>query len=288
MVFGPRTGPSRLPVTRPPLSHNDMTKRFHAGAIAGIAASLVCFTAPQSKPAAESRDITVASFASAGLSGMDALAKLSAQTGLPMGIEWAGTSAGPAITQTWTRAKASTIARDIATVSFPKGGYTASIRHGVLEVRPARATRRNHSVADFVVTQFGVQHNTQPTAAKRLTDLVHCQIFGHCGGTEIYSGEGGEVIPNRDYHNAPVVDILDDFVTAGRTMRIWIIVENSSHVVEGTQFWPTLMLPRFRELPLTEQPRWLVLRWREAPTGGGFGGAWACPRCWEPPRQIRH
>lgn len=263
-----------------------MMTNIRSYTIAGIVASLACFAAAQSKSVPETRDITVRSFEGAGLNGMDALAKLSAQTGLPMGIEWARASAGSTITQSWTRAKASTIAREIAALSDPKGRYFASVRNGVLEVRPAPSLRHNHSIADFVVTNFALRNNSQPTAAKRLMDFVHCKILANCGGTEIYSGEGGEVIPDRDYHNIPVVDILDDLVTAGRTMRIWIIVEDPGHVVDKTDYWQTLTLPLFRNISDAEQPWWLLLRWREEPTGGGFGGAWACPRCWEPPRHT--
>lgn len=234
----------------------------------------------------EKRDVTIASFEVEGLSGMEALAKLSAQTGLPLGIEWVGVNPGPQITHRWSNEKASAIATDIAYLTSPLWHYGAQVRNGVLEVRPDPGLARGHSVADHVVPAFALRHDTEPSAAVRLRDLVNCSLVGGCGGAEIFMAAGGEEIPDRSFRNSRVADILDYLVTAGNTIRIWVLVEDSHRRIGTTAYWQTQQI-YFKPIPLSVQPWWTLLPWRESPAPRAIGGAWPCPRCWTRPPPKR-
>jgi hypothetical protein len=230
----------------------------------------------------------VAEFDASHLTAMEALAKLSAQTGVPLGVEWLGAGPGPLISRRWKNARLKDIGRQIAAEANPRWSYRANLTGGVLEVRPSPSLRRGHSVADLRLHDFRVTSGgSQPYASRRLIDQLHCALLPPCGGTEIIlgGGAGGEIIPARTFENPAVSEILDYLVAAGRTIKLWVLVEDPGHYIGRSKAWRTLYPATLKPVPASLQPWWTLLPWRAMPDfPGPPRSEWACPKCWSRPR----
>jgi hypothetical protein len=227
----------------------------------------------------------VARFTVTGASPLEALAKLSAASGVPFGIEWLGDGQTPLISGDWHEASTTSIVRDIIRAAHGKRKYTTIWRGQILEIRPAEKVRKTHSMGDLNIGDVNIR-NAEPgyaraelqqwAAVKGFPQLHPMPLtFVYMGGFMI-----GDCPEYFEIQHATVIQALDQIVVAScMGEKLWVILEDPAKKVDHSQYWPTLYLKSGEQAPALQEPVLTLLYWREDPHTGGSRPDWHCPKC---------
>jgi hypothetical protein len=194
----------------------------------------------------------LAAFSVRGARPLEALARLSAASGVPFGIEWIYTDRRP-VSGRWARASVAAIARGVLRRAGVAQRYSVRARGGVLQIRPSAKVRGDHSIGDVRLSHFGTgglpgaPNNALPVmqASELLASSAAAAAFPRLhakAGAIATTGaaEIGTCAPLFSWDGARVATILDDLIAVRCTGRqIWLILDDPSREVGGSRYWST-------------------------------------------------
>jgi hypothetical protein len=227
----------------------------------------------------------VVRFDAAGILPLAALAKLSAQAGVPMGVEWVGPGEGTPITRTWRDVSVGLIAEQILSSQNGKSACHGRWDHGTLVLRPAARRLGAHSVLDIRLPSFGVCGERPVVASRLLADAVHRDLFGQ-SSRKAFTWSGGfnlgvpDVAVTRSFRNDPVYRVLDWLAAAGAE-SFWSVEDLPYCHIGGTKRWCTYTYFGAFRRPV-RQPLWAPIPWRTEPMDTADPASvqkWRCAKC---------
>lgn len=247
-----------------------------------IALSCVCSAQSPATEVERGLQVRVESYSISASNLLEALAKVSDDFQLPMGIEWEGASRrDSAVSSRYVHATALQILQDLVGTS---ADYVLTQENGVVHVasKPVRDDPRNF--LNSKIPQFDLSSEYVRHASNRLQEIV-VQMTNHlpegegvngCAGS--FGVGAGDRVASFGIRNGTVRDILDRFLTSSG-MGIWLVNFPDTNA-SASGFFRTVSVfnPDQAEDNL---PTWDFLLPGYDPVRGGFGIGW--PRVEWPP-----
>ncbi len=236
--------------------------------------------APYAAPA-----VSVAHFDAGGLLPLTVLAKLSAQAGVPMGVEWVGPGEGSAVKREWHNASVALIAQQILDSQNRGWAYSARWDQGTLVLRPVGRKLGGHSALDVRLPHFDLTGQRPIVASRMLADAIGRYLLGQPPPeTFVWTGGFNLDVPvvslTRSFANEPAYRVLDWMAAAGAE-SFWLVQDLPKCRIGGTHVWCTYTYFGTFRKP-TRQPAWALLRWRADPMNvvdPAIVGDWRCAKC---------
>lgn len=233
-------------------------------------ALLICIASPHVRGLApaddldSSLDAVIHDYHLAGSNFLDALARVSREFRVPMGIAWVNTAAAKTeVSFSW---KDATLRSIIEAVAKSQPGYRVGISNGVVHVLSVDILPEQNFL-QLRIESFQVRHELVEMASRRLRNLVRERV------SPTRSGEGGvagSLITNVgdpridvEVKNGNARDALDVLVTGPSNKRIWVVTFQDVSTLTATGFRRTLTLWNNSSIPDDEQPVWDTFRWDE-------------------------
>ena len=208
---------------------------------------------------------------------VQALAKVSAEFELPMGIEWVRTAEtlGPADLSL----KDVTVHQIISSIIQTQAGYDFEISDGFVHVFRKDLKDDTRNFLNLKIGKFQAQEEYAASIGRRLRDRVRRKIQppeppppggGGIGGSLMIGGGDRKI--SFQYEDVMVREILFRFV-ASTDLRIWIATFSDRPPTTKYGF-RSVIATDGRAVSDAEQPVWQLLLWGSDPVSQGFRKDW--------------
>jgi hypothetical protein len=260
-----------------------------------VAPSLAVLLAVAAHPQSANRHLSpdrgplAVRFQATRLLPLTALAKLSAQTGVPMGVEWVGPGEGAPISCTWANAGVVSIAEQILKIANGKWAYHGQWDGSTLLLRPAARILGAHSVLDIRLPSFSLYSERPAIASRLLSDAIHRNLLGQPPPkTFTWSGGFSLDVPvvslTHTFRNEATYRIMDWIAAAGAAAgaeSFWLVEDLPKCRIGPAERWCTYTYFGIFRKP-ARQPLWALLPWRTDPmnvTNPLVVRKWPCVKC---------
>lgn len=196
----------------------------------------------------------------------DALARVSVQFRLPMGIEWIRDSATlAAFSRTW---KDKTVRDVLGSIIARYPGYSFRVEEGVVHVFPQDFVADKRNFLNLKVPDsFHVRQEVGGLANQRLRGIVQNIVSPR--NLPPRAGEGGEYSTGIDetpltlrLEGLSIRDALDSLVVSSEH-KIWVVTFSESPALTPTGFRRTETLWHPTPFPNSDQPMWDFIAWKD-------------------------
>ena len=271
-----------------------MRSLVFAAAVVAVAATFLAQEArSQATPVSVSSEMdldqrlnsTVVNYSISAENLLQALARVSDDFHLRMGIEWEVSSTPyHSVTLKYDKATPLQVIQDLVSL---EPAYVFSVANGVVHVRRSTLYDDRRNFLNLHIDRFDVSREYDFHASNRLYDLVFKQTnlspaavedpTAGCGGS--FTVGQGDRITSFHLTDVTVRDVLDKLVVSAG-YNIWLVMFPEVKTLTPNGFFKTLS-GGGSNLPDDSGPRWYLLVPGHDPVRKGFGPGW--PRgIWEP------